>query len=243
MAYHRGVDVIAKIKKLLQLADTKRNSNIEEAAAAAAKAQKLMEKHRIHKAMLDEKLEVIAKALEDNGKPENWKLFLSSTLAKNSGCYVVKSEKYSVDNKIFVVGTETDTNTIQFLYTYIVSELNRLCLAELMMFRLNLGIQVPASFINSFYLGAISLIGRRLQEASTETRLAELKKAIIPEKRIAVNQALQKMDMRIETAKKWIADNLKAEIKDIILDNCSNEGYVAGQKAAEKIDLSHRHLK
>jgi hypothetical protein len=66
-------EIISKIKKLLQLADSNKNSNVEEAAAAAAKAQSLMEKHRIKKAMLNEKEQIGWRALIDKGNPENWK--------------------------------------------------------------------------------------------------------------------------------------------------------------------------
>ena len=232
------MDVISKIKKLLQLADTKRNSNIEEAAAAAAKAQKLMEKHRIHKAMLEDDLSIIAKLLEDHGKPENWKLFLASSLAKNNGSYVVQSEKYQEDNKIFIVGSINDTTTIQYLYTYVVSELNRLCLAELMLFKVNFNISLMPGFTNSFYLGAISILDQRLQEATLQARLHELKRAVHPESKAAIASALQKMDSRIDKAKEWIKENLKAKITDVILDNSSTEGYVAGKKAAQQIDLA-----
>ena len=95
--------IILKIQKLLELADTSKNSNLEEAASAAAKAQALMEKHRIKKAMLNEIGHVAWRPLEDKGNPSDWKLYLVSFLAKNNGCYVVRSEDYENDNKINIL--------------------------------------------------------------------------------------------------------------------------------------------
>jgi len=231
------VDIIAKIKKLLQLADTQRNSNIDEAAAAAAKAQKLMEKHRIHKTMLEETISTIAKPLEDGGKPENWKLYLASTLSKNNGCYIVKSDNYQKDNKIYIVGDDQDINSIQHLYTYIISELNRMCLLELLTFKTNFGIQPMPAFTNSFYLGAITIIDQRLHEATQQARNDELKKAFLPEKKNTLINALQKIDARADKAKQWVKENLKVDIINVSLTNSNIHGYQTGKKAAEKINL------
>ena len=53
------IKIIDKIRKLLSLA--KKNSSIEEAASATAKAQALMEEHRIHQAMLNDTVSNIKK--------------------------------------------------------------------------------------------------------------------------------------------------------------------------------------
>lgn len=231
------MDIASKIKKLLHLADTKRNSNVEEAASAAAKAQKLMEKHRIQMAMLTDDFQIITKYLDDRGKPENWKVFLATVLAKSNGCFIIKSEKYSADNKVLVAGLEKDIDTLQYLYTYIVSELNRMCLAELFKLKNSLNINPRPSFVNSFYLGAINIIDQRLQTANKEIRDAETKNAILPEEKILLNFALQKIDNRINTTKQWVKENLNAKVENITLNSVDSHGFNIGQTIAKEINL------
>lgn len=229
--------MIEKIKKLLQLADTKRNSNIEEATAAAAKAQKLMEKHRIHRAMLEDDAAVSANALIDQGKPENWKLFLVSVLAKYNGCYVIQSENYYKDNKIHLAGIPEDAKNVQCLYTYFVSELNRLCLAELVTFKTTFGTSPISTFVNSFYIGAITIIDRRLEEANLLARSYEIRKAILPDNKASLINALQKIDTRVEISKEWVKINLQVNIRNVGVANSNAQGYDAGRKAAEQLNL------
>jgi hypothetical protein len=231
------VNVIEKIKKLLQLADTKRNSNIEEATAAAAKAQKLMEKHRIHRAMLEDEAQVNSNSLIDQGKPENWKLFLVSVLAKHNGCYVIQSENYYKDNKINLAGISLDAKNVQCLYTYFVSELNRLCLAELIAFRNAFGTSPIPAFVNSFYIGAITIIDRRLEEANLLARSYELQRAILPDNKASLMNALQKIDTRVENSKEWVKTNLQVNIKRVDVANSNVQGYDAGRKAAEQLNF------
>lgn len=231
------MDIISKIKKLLELANIEKNSNLEEAASAAAKAQKLMEKHRIQTAMLKDDFSVITKYLEDKGKPNNWKLFLASVLAKNNGCYIIKSQEYEIDNKILIAGIDKDISTVQFLYTYIVGELNRMCLLELLKFKTDFNLNPITAFVNSFYLGATSIIDQRLQDANRQIRDGEIKNAVLPEEKILLNYALQKIDSRVDLVKNWIKENLKAQIEKTTLNSSNTYGYTVGKNIAKDIDL------
>lgn len=231
------MDVISKIKKLLRLADTNKNSNIKEAAAAAAKAQKLMEKHRIYQTILDCNTKINLKLLEDSGKPENWKLFLISVLAKNNGCYLIKSEFYHTDKKIYLVGEEHDINSIQCLYTYTVFELNKLCLIEMLKIKALLKITFPQSFINSFYIGAISIINEKLEHTTQQVRKHEFKKLLSSEDKEVLNNTLSKIDTRINDAKNWVQKNLNVEIEKISINSTNDIAFKAGQNAAKNISL------
>ncbi len=230
--------IIAKIKKLLQLADTNRNSNIEEAASAAAKAQALMEKHRIQKAMLNQVGHIAWRALEDKGNPEEWKLFLISFLAKNNGCYVVRSPDYETDNKIHVVGEEQDHETIQQLYTYLVNELNKLCIAELVRFHMEFGQYPNKEYTKSWYLGALTTIDTKLETARIQARNEALNKAWSLEQRDLVSSALVVIDAKVTDAKNWVQKHLDAEIKSESASQTDAKGYAAGKVAAEQININ-----
>lgn len=230
--------IIHKIQKLLQLADTSKNSNIEEAASAAAKAQALMEKHRIKKAMLNQAESITWKPLVDNGRPEDWKLYLTSFLAKNNGCYVVRSESYEEDNKINIVGEGQDQETIQQLYTYLVSELNKLCFVELLEFFNTYDKYPGKDYTRSWYLGAVTAVGDKIEAAKNEARQQVLKTAWSLDQKDLIKSALVVIDKKIEKAKNWVQKHLSnAEIKNESLDNTNPKGYAAGQNAAEQINL------
>ena len=229
--------IILKIQKLLQLADTSKNSNVEEAASAAAKAQALMEKHRIKKAMLNQVGHIAWRPLEDKGNPEDWKLFLVSHLAKNNGCYVVRSEDYDQDNKINIVGEEQDHETVQHLYTYLVNCLNKLCIAELLNFHANYNEYPNKDYTRSWYLGAITTISNKIEIATLEAREQVLKNAWSMEQKDLINSALVVIDHKIERAKNWVGNNLDAEIKNESLSKPDAKGYAAGQVAAEQINI------
>jgi Protein of unknown function (DUF2786) len=231
-------EIISKIKKLLQLADSNKNSNVEEAAVAAAKAQSLMEKHRIKKAMLNEKEQIGWRALIDKGNPENWKLFLITALASTNGCYVVRSAEYEKDNQVNVVGEELDFETVQQLYTYLVNELNKLCILDLLNIKTSSGSYPSIEYAKSFYLGAVTTIRSRLEVARHETRQQEMDKAATRAQRKLIANALVRIDNKSEKAKDWVKNNLEAEFKSVPLDNTSPAGYNAGQEAANNISLT-----
>lgn len=225
---------------MLQLADSKKNSDVEEAAAAAAKAQSLMEKHRIKQAMLNTKVDnsINWKLLIDNGRPENWKIYLVNILAKNNGCYIVKSEEYNKDNYLYIVGESQDIDTIQELYGYLVKELIRLCLANILTIKQLYGEYPDSKYNKSFYLGAITTIEMKLSEANSQTRAKEVNNAKDPSEKIKIINVLSKLDNRIQNAKEWINNNLKAKFEKTSVNDINSSGYQAGKKAAKSLDLN-----
>ena len=190
-------EIISKIKKLLQLADTSKNSNVEEAAVAAAKAQALMEKHRIKKAMLNESDQINSRLLIDKGAPADWKLFLITALCNLNGCYVVRSQDYAKDNQVFIVGEELDFETVQQLYTYLVMELNKLCILDLLEIKTDTGVYPSMEYAQSFYMGATATIRSRLELAKRESRREELDNALTLDYRKKLTKALVILDDKV----------------------------------------------
>ena len=232
--------VIEKIKKLLHLADTAKNSNVEEAASAAAKAQALIEKYRIEQAMLESHTQdgITWQLLADKGRPEDWKLFLSGTLARHNGSYIVRSPTYTVDGQVWLVGELFDIQTSQELYTYIVNELNRFCIAELIKYKVAHNIYPQSSFTQSYYVGAISVVEERLQEATKAAREEIVSKSTKDEVTLAkVHHAIQRIDSKSEAAKDWIKTKFNVNFKNVSLTTTNVDGYTAGQEAGKKLNL------
>jgi len=231
-------EIIEKIKKLLQLADASKNSNIEEAASAAAKAQALMEKHRIKKAMLNESDQINTRLLVDKGAPADWKLFLITALCSLNGCYVVRSENYQTDNQVFVVGEELDFETVQQLYSYLVMELNKLCILELLEIKTETGVYPSLDYAQSFYMGGVTAIRSRLEIAKQESRREEFDNAVSMDYRQKLTRALVRLDSKLAKAKAWVENNISVEFKSVTTTSKDAAGYQAGVEAANQINLT-----
>lgn len=236
--------IIEKIKKLLILADRNKNSNIEEAAAAAEKAQALMEKHRIEQAMLNIQDTLGLEQLQDEGLPNNWKVFLAFVLSKHNGCYIIKSQDYDQDNKVMVVGESQDIQSIQTIYKYLVLEMNKLCIKAILKYQVLTKKLPNKDFAESFYTGAIQTVDYRLSEINKSVRNDHICSAGSSEQVVQVCSAIERLDSRISIAKSWIENQgSDAGLRDVHFQsetakNESKEGFDAGIKAAGDLDLS-----
>lgn len=227
---------INKIKKLLQLADVSKNTNLEEATTAAAKAQELMEKYRIEEAMLQNTHpnSVNCIPLIDEGIKKTWKFYLANTICKYNGCYLVLSGE-----KMNIVGENKDIETVQSIYKYLVFELNRLCMGEILVFKNKNGFFPTEKYLTGFYIGAISAIDKRLEEVNQTIRNKHLSKAANSEELEQLTQVLAKLDTRIEAAKKWVTSKFGEDsIKTVSTEKFDEIGYDAGKKAGGNVDLT-----
>lgn len=234
--------VVEKIKKLLTLAQN--NSNLEEATAAAEKAQALMEKHRIEQAVLDMRDALGVEPLQDGGLPNAWKVFLAYVLAKHNGCYLIKSDAYDRDNKLLLVGESQDTRSVQSLYKYLAVEFNRLCFDAIMCYQKMTG-QLPSkAYVESFFTGATQAVDARLKDITTVVRNEQIV-AAGTENVVKVCSAIERLDNRIQAAKDWVVsknidgiENLQFKSESVKTD--SREGFTAGARAAADLELERK---
>lgn len=241
--------VIEKIKKLLILADTNKNSNLEEATAAAEKAQALMEKHRIEQEMLNIHDALGLERLGDEGLPSTWKVFLTYVIAKHNGCYIIKSEDYDKDNKILLVGEGQDIKSVQSVYKYLVFELSRLCFGAILKYQATAKQLPNKNFAESFYTGAIQAIDHRLQEINKTVRNQHIINAGSTQDVAKVCSAIERLDNRIQNAKAWISNQRETSgIKDVRFQSetvakDNQAGFEAGVRAACDLDLEQTSKK
>jgi len=156
--------IINKVKKLLRLADGQANEH--ESAAALAQAQRLIAKHAIEQAMLDESADVDEdlgplKAWEDpleagGRRLQRWKYSLAYAIASRNGCHI-----YARGGSLMIIGRASDASTVRYLYDYARRQMDRL------------GKQYKGNgrtWIHNWRLGVIDTISRKLRE---EQRAAE----------------------------------------------------------------------
>lgn len=175
-----GTDkVIDRIQKLRRLSES---TNVNEAATAAAEAQRLMTAHRISEAQLasetgaeDETVtDVDVLAATGCKTPQSWLVTLASGIAEANGCGITiqsSTRRWNTHGGINMYGRQRDLDAAKYLFFAMHNEINRLAdrwTAE------NPGRGRGATI--SFKLGAAGEIANRMR-AEKDRAQADLKAA------------------------------------------------------------------
>lgn len=177
--------VVDKIRKLRELA--RNNKSAQEAATAAAIAEKLCQEHRISEAMLDAQVEASGPVEADVDafqKIEPWKSYLLTDLAKLHGCEVVYLRTKGRGYEAVAYGTDSDLATLKEMYDWLVSE---------MLKQAEAGPSSPR-WRKSFLLGASEGIREALKEGAKQAR------------KEAPSTALAILDARLQAAHKAVKE-------------------------------------
>jgi hypothetical protein len=139
---------IAKVRRLLEMSKHSANSattNENEMRAAAAAADRIMQEHRISQAMLEQVGDVEAEPMIEHcvakgGRRTAWRETVLAALTTHYGCawylssgrvggeYYGKGREGSKGVQSYtVVGTKSDVEIVEYMYTYITNEIQRLC--------------------------------------------------------------------------------------------------------------------
>ena len=130
-------EVIEKVAKLLALA-AGRGTTPEEAATAAATAQRLMLRHRIEQAEIaqlagDDPIGFTsASSGEAEGSPgfifqtKRWQLDLLKVIGRANGCMPVITRKVRSGQWLELVGRQSDLEICRYLWAYLSGEIERL---------------------------------------------------------------------------------------------------------------------
>lgn len=130
-------EIIEKVAKLLALAAGK-GTTPEEAATAAATAQRLMLRHRIERAEIDafDPDDPIGLTASTGGEGEGqqpflfqtqrWQLELLKAIAATNGCMPVITRKERSGKWVELVGRRSDLEICSYLWDYLSGEIERL---------------------------------------------------------------------------------------------------------------------
>jgi hypothetical protein len=128
--------IIEKVQKLISLS---KSSNINEAAAAAAAANKLIDQYRLSEADLNSETELDDPLIEDSGfvyetkKIIGWKSNLAINLASHYGCAIMNSTFYPSGRKVSrykLFGKKSDIEITRYMFSWLTNECIRLCQKE-----------------------------------------------------------------------------------------------------------------
>lgn len=227
-----------QVRKLLEL--SKDNANVNEASAAAAQAQRLMSKHSITEAMLDvspdedEDIEVDTLHKHGSNSLPSWKGQLGVVMAEVNQCVCYRS-----GSELRIIGRPSDANTVRYLFSYVVREVDRLTKQES-----NLRGNPGRTWCNNFRLGAVTEINRRLREAEKEARASMKQEADASDTMgtgvalVRVNNALQKLDDRSAAAQQYGKKKLKLRSGGRSSSRFDAGARAAGKRAGASINLN-----
>ena len=160
--------IVDRIRKLLALAGN--NTNPNEAANAAAEAQRLMFAHKIAEAMVDSAPEELRERAEPHVvDPEEsnktsimptWMGCLMAAICKTSFCEPIQLKREGGIACFSIVGRRSDVEATTYLYRYLRNEIDRLCREA------NGGF--GRTWVNNFRMGAVAVVGVRLSESRAE---------------------------------------------------------------------------
>lgn len=190
-----------KAVKLLRLAQS---SNEHEAALAMARAQELIDRHKLENLSLDYDTEnppedivnFTQDPLEQGTTLSTWKHRLATGLAKNNQC-----KAYSNGSKLILLGRPSDVTTVRYLYAWMTREIDRLAEENCK--------GCGRSFWNNFRIGAVESVRDRLaaqQEATIATVKAEAGSTLAL---VRVNNAIAKLDQRMNEVNSFAKKHLK----------------------------------
>lgn len=232
-----------KIRKLLRLSES---SNVEEAANAAAAAQRLMEKHNIERAMLLGDHESWAPKLHFDAplvtckRVSPWHISLAQDVAMVNGCAVFVHEEQLDGNlisaSICLVGTTEDVANAQHIFNFLRTEIDRLA-AQYGRARRERRQKNNRTALNSFRIGAVSTIHWRLLETLEAARKSARKSAKGSVALVRIDNAIAQLDRRIDAAKALLDSAANGTPAGRASSKIDWGAYAMGQKAAKNIDL------
>lgn len=219
--------VLAKVQKLLALADTDRNSSEAEAIAASVAAQKLLAKHNMSMADLDkERREEIDRVYADvDSKRFKWSLGCAVAESYCCKCYACGK------TTIVFYGYKSDALIARRVFQYLVGVCDRLARHTAYEYRKEHG--YADGIYNSFAKGFVAGVASELKKSCTALAL------IVPEK---VEESFAELQKTF--GKKPVNSHIDAYNKDSYLSGVRegkaalNAQYISSENEGTKYDAS-----
>jgi hypothetical protein len=194
--------IIDKVQKLLALS---KSSNVNEAAAAAAVANRLIDQYRLSSVDLNSNVEEDLEPIEEDqeyvyqsGKVTAWKQTLVSVLVKHYGCAYWNDTTYTSGRKVSrykLVGKRSDVGIVRYMFAWLTSECSRLADLEAK--------GCGRVFVASYCMGLVNGVAGQLKSSRAEVQKDATSAAIVKldEREAASRAAMYNLHSNLRTTK------------------------------------------
>lgn len=232
-------EALDKVAKLLRLGQS---SNPNEAAAAAARAQDLIDRFELESALAaedergeelegddayDEDVEICDHIrFESSKKLPTWKWDLAWAVSSPNACRPWATWTGRTKH-VCLIGRPSDVRKCRYLYQYLAAEIDRLAKTE--------GRGKGRRWSNSFRLGAVATVKGRLLAAQKATR-QKLRGEATGGALVKVDRALARIEAKDRSTVAWMEKNGKNYVStrgSVV----TSGGYDAGKRAGRSINL------
>lgn len=183
--------IIERIRRLLALSTS---SNVNEAAAAANAAQRLMAKYQIDALELEatepgqQEAAVGTEVFDEERRTITWRTRIAYALAEANLCVLFQSRQSAQGRReIKIVGTQEAISMVRYMHAYLTHEVERLWQEEAQR-----GVHTSRAAGNGFRLGAAVTLGKRIKEATEGVRHAASPGAIV-----LVNKHMERVEAAV----------------------------------------------
>lgn len=214
--------IIEKVQKLLALS---KSSNANEAATAAALANKLIDQYRLSEADIhqesDDPLIEDSNTIYETGRIVPWKNNLVVALAKHYGCAIYNSLTFPNGRKVShykLIGRQSDIQITNYMFSWLTMECQRLSEQEAH----GKGRVFVSSYCQGFVRGVIEQLNQSRKEAQST----------------ATSSAIIKIDAREQDAKDFM--NSKYNLKNYKTHSAARidpSAFNAGMNRGKSIHL------
>lgn len=198
-----------RVRKLLRLATN--NPNPNEAANAAAQAQRLVDTHNLSTAMLEIETSQTTHGLDDEpiidfaDSPlddpgtvkilDRWRASLAMQIAANNACKI-----YRTGADLKIIGRPTDADAVRYLYSFLTREVERLTTEA--------GRGQGRTWRNNFRLGIVDTITRKLKKQHDQFKTEARESAGANSGALVrIDQALARIAERGASVEEWAKKN------------------------------------
>ena len=234
--------ILNKVRKLLRLAD--KAGTPEEAASAAAMAQRLIAEHQLSTAMLSLDTDTPAEPDEDivdfGARPggaldadysARWHGTLAVIVAAANGC-----KPYRTGKTLHLIGRPSDADSVRYMYAFLRRQVDEISDRD--------GRGMGITWRNNFRTGMVETIGRRLQAAQRqvfdEARAAAVQTddtRATSTALVRVNTAIARVEQRKASVDTWAKSNMKLRTVSSSGGRYDPSARAMGREAGNRVDL------
>jgi hypothetical protein len=231
-------EALEKARKLLRLSES---DNPNEAALAATRAQEILDRYEIDKAMLehegieeepdDEPIVDMAHDPLDSATKFNldkWRTRLAVILANNNMCKVYTNTSYD-KKEIILVGRHSDARKVRYLFQFFAKEVDRLCDRDS-----NGG---GRTWRNNYRHGVVDTLSKTIREERQES-IKKLKEGAASTTLVKIDDALERISKKSRDVTNWMDANLNLRSTSHTPMTSNYEARVKGREAGKKITIT-----